>query len=182
MRSVDYLRREHRRIEEMLVALEAAAIQVEASGTTPSFITDLLDFFQQYADVQHHAKEEAFLFPALARHGIGPHGTVEAMTHQHHLGRVHVRDMRKASDRLRLDDPAARLAFVASAHAYVELLRVHIQIEDADLYPIAEEVLTGGEDKALLGEFREVDTSRDAIAQQGRWVALVARIHEPARH
>lgn len=182
MKSVDYLKQEHRKIEEMLVALEAAAIQVEASGTAPAFISDLLDFFQRYADVNHHAKEEAFLFPALARHGVSPDGVVGAMTHQHHMGRVHVRDMRHAIERLRLDDAAARLAFATSAHTYVELLRVHIQIEDDDLYPLAEQLLSADEDAALLAEFQEVDGSREAIAQQARWEALVARIHEPARH
>ena len=182
MKSVDYLRAEHRRIEEMLVALEAAAIQVDASGTIPSFITDLLDFFQMFADVGHHAKEEAFLFPMMARHGVGPTGTVDAMTHQHHLGRLHTRDMRTAIDRLRVGDAAARPAFVTSAHAYLELLRVHIAIEDGDLYPVAEELLTSEEDRTLLREFLEVDGSKEARAQQTRWGALVARIHEPARH
>lgn len=182
MRSVDYLKREHRRIEEMLVALEAAAVQVETSGTIPSFIGDVLDFFQRYADVNHHAKEEAFFFPALVSHGVTADGMIGAMTHQHEMGRIHVRDMRHAIERLRLDDSAARDAFATSAHTYVELLRVHIQIEDADLYPLAEQLLTADEDAVLLDHFQTVDGSREGIAQQARWEALAARIHEPARH
>lgn len=182
MTAFDYLRTEHRRIEQMLVALEAAAIEIEASGKAPAFAGDLLDFFRMYADVRHHAKEEAFLFPAMARHGVGPDGMVGAMSHQHDMGRVHVRDMRRALDRVLGGDVAARAAFATSAHAYVELLRVHIQIEDDELYPVAERLFSSEEQQALLREFHSVDDTNEERAQYARWETLVARIHEPVRH
>jgi len=182
MTAIDYLDAEHRRIEEVLIALEAAAIEIETSGTVPAIATDLLDCLQQYTDAGHHAKEELFLFPALARHGVEADGLLGAIAHQHRMARVHIRDMERWLDRVRSGDLEARASFAASAHAYVELLRVHIQIEDDDLYPLAAHLLTPTEDKTLLRELRRIDRSPEAIIRYARWEALVARIHEPARH
>ncbi len=182
MTAVEYLSAEHRRIEELLVALETVAIEIETSGTAPAIAGDLLDCLQQYADVGHHAKEEILLFPALERHGIGPEGIVDAITHQHELGRIHIRDMRRWLELVRLGEIHARGAFAASAHAYLELLRVHIQIEDENLYPIAAHVLTAEENKLLLRELQRADDEVEAVERFARWEALVARIHEPARH
>ena len=182
MRAVDYLHFEHRRVEEMLVALEAAAIEIETSGNPPAFASDILDFFVQFVDEGHETKEDAFLFPAMARHGVAPEGMIAAMKHQHEVGRIHLRDMRRSLDRVRLGTVSARAAFATSARSYAELMRVHIQIEDDDLYPVADELLTAGENKALLKAFQMADTSPEAVAQHARWHVLVTRIHETARH
>lgn len=176
MTASQYLRFEHRRIEELLAALSAAALDVEATGRAPAFTADLLDMLVEYAEVGHHAKEEALLFPALALHGVGPDGLVEAMAHQHQMGRVHVRDMRRALEAVRAGDPAAREAFAASADAYIELLRVHIQIEDDDLYPLAERLFDPEEDRRLVAEFRAVDTSVNGTERLARCEALLARV------
>jgi hemerythrin-like domain-containing protein len=180
MKALEYLRQEHRRIEQMLAALDAVADTLERSGTAPVFAADLLDFFEQYADVGHHEKEERFLFPALARHGVGPEGMIEAMEHQHEIGRVHVRDMRRHLDRARRGDRDAAAAFVTSARAFVELLRVHIQIEDDDLYPLAGRLFGLEEDRELTRQFAAADGSRDALERQARWDLLLSRVHEIA--
>lgn len=182
MTAIEYLGAEHRRIEEVLVALEAVAIEIETLGTAPAIASDLLDCLQQYADVGHHAKEETLLFPALERHGVGPEGLVDAISHQHEIGRIHIRDMRRWLELVRLGEVHARRAFSASAHAYLELLRVHIQIEDENLYPMAAQVLTAEEDKLLLRDLQRADRDVEAVERFARWEALVARIHEPARH
>ena len=173
--ALDVLRAEHRLIEQMLSALDAVARGIERGEQVPPFTDDLLDFFQQFADQTHHAKEEERLFPALAADGFGPNPVVDAMMHQHDLARTHVRDLRRALARLRAGDVAARSDFTASAAAYSELLRVHIQIEDEDLYPIAERIVAETGDRSLFDEFERVDASPTAQAQRARWDDLRAK-------
>jgi hemerythrin-like domain-containing protein len=173
MNSLRVLREEHRLIERMLGVLDDVARSVERGADPPRFSEDLLDFFQLFADETHHAKEEHRLFPELAKRGMGPHGVVEAMVHQHDLGRTHIRDMRRALARVRHGDDAARGDFAASAAAYGELLRVHIQIEDDDVYPMAERVLDEDGDRSLTAEFARLDSDLDARAQRARWDGLL---------
>ncbi len=180
MKSFDVLRHEHRVIEQMLDVLDTVAARVE-SGGAPPFVEDLLDFFQLYADARHHAKEEQRLFPTIAPHGFAPDaGIVEALRHQHEMGRVHVRDMREYLARLRAGDGGARAAFATSAQAYTELLRVHIQIEDDDLYPVAALAISPEEDRQLSRQFEELDQSASALQESARWDRLLAQSRELA--
>ena len=175
MNAIANLVKEHRRIEQMLSSLERLGLRLEAGDAVPEWAVELVAFFELFADQQHHAKEEAQLFPVLAAHGITPeHGLVEALKHQHEMGRVHTRALRELLHRIAGGDRAAAAAFVVSAHSYAELLRVHIQIEDDDLYPEAERTLTAGEQAALAAAFDAADSTRAAIDQHERWDRLAA--------
>ncbi len=173
MNALEVLGLEHRRIEQMLGALDLLGARIESGRGVPDFADDLLDFFQLYADARHHAKEEERLFPILAAHGFAPaHGIVDAMRHQHEMGRIHVRDMRVQLRRIRAGDQQAAIAFGSSAHTYAELLRVHIQIEDTDVYPVAAEKMTPEEEAALAATFTALDGSDTAAEEQARWDRL----------
>jgi hemerythrin-like domain-containing protein len=173
MTAIDVLRDEHRRIEQMLTVLDRVASGLEHGGVAPAYVEELLDFFRLFADARHHRKEEDRLFPVIAGHGFSQDfGVVEALKHQHELGRTHVRDMRVHLAALRAGDYRAGEAFVASAHAYAELLRVHIRMEDDDLYPDVASTLTREEERALADLFTALDTTKTALDESTRWDRL----------
>jgi hemerythrin-like domain-containing protein len=173
MTSIDVLRDEHRRIERMLTVLDRVASSVEHGGEAPAFVEELLEFFRLFADARHHMKEEDRLFPVIAGHGFpSDSGMVEALTHQHEMGRTHVRDMRAHLAALRAGDRRAGDAFTASAHAYTELLRVHIHMEDEDLYPEVASALTPEEERALADRFTALDATTTALDEFTRWDRL----------
>jgi hemerythrin-like domain-containing protein len=176
MTSIEVLRDEHRRIERMLTVLDEVAGRVDHGGDAPAYVEELLEFFRLFADARHHMKEEDRLFPLIAGHGFSPdYGVVNALTHQHELGRTHVRDMRAHLAALREGDHRAGNAFVASAEAYAELLRVHIHMEDEDLYPDVARTLTPEEERALTDLFTALDTTNTALDESTRWERLAAQ-------
>lgn len=173
MTAFDVLRDEHRRIERMLTILEAAADLIEQGRDAPAYLTDLLDFFRFFADAHHHAKEEERLFPILVAGRFAPqYGVVDALKHQHELGRTLVGEMRVRAAHVCQGDRTAAGAFAASARSYVELLRVHIQIEDHDVFPEAEKDLTAEEERVLRETFVELDSSQSAAQAAARWERL----------
>ena len=176
MSSIDVLRDEHRRIERILTVLDGVASRIEHGGDAPAYVEELLEFFRLFADARHHMKEEDRLFPVIAAHGFSPdYGVVDALKHQHELGRTHVRDMRAHLAALRAGDRRAGDAFVASAHAYAELLRVHIRMEDEDLYPDVASRLTPEEERALAELFTALDATTTALDESTRWERLADR-------
>jgi len=176
MTAIDVLRDEHRRIERMLAVLDEVARRVEHGGDAPAYVEELLEFFRLFADARHHMKEEDRLFPVIAGHGFSSdYGVVNALKHQHELGRTHVRDMRAHLAALRAGDRRAADAFVASAQAYAELLRVHIHMEDEDLYPDVASRLTPGEERALADLFTALDSTKTALDESTRWERLAAQ-------
>lgn len=137
---------EHRLIERVLTALEAAAAgDALPPARVHGFYADALDFIAQFADGAHHAKEEELLFPALGRHGFSPEqGPVAVMLAEHNAGRVHVTAMQEQLAVGDLD------ALRVESLAYAALMRGHIAKEDEILFVMADSILTP-EAKAELG-------------------------------
>lgn len=175
-RSLEVLQAEHREIERVLVLFESAIERVRAGRpVSPVLLRDTVEFFQQYADVRHHAKEERRLFPLLADHGAGSEMTaVHALLAQHDTGRAYVREMRAAIARLADGDRLSAFSLVATAHAYIELLREHIRIEDVYVYPLASQYLTDEDDARLCRQFSDYARRHETAEDRRRHSRMLA--------
>ena len=155
MRSAtDILRDEHHVILDWLGRLEVAAARLEAGEALPDAQwRGLLDWFRGFADARHHAKEENALFPAMIKAGVPTRGgPVDVMLEEHEDGRMLLAAMAAG--------PAAARA--ATARRYVHLLREHIDKENGILFPLADAVLDGAAQAALLREFAQADADLGA--------------------
>jgi hemerythrin-like domain-containing protein len=153
MTPTELLREEHRVIVQALDALERAAARLAAGGAVAErWWTDVVAWLRAFADRNHHAKEEAALFPAMVKAGAPSEGgPIAVMLEEHVEGRRLVTAMETAAG-------AARLA---ACRAYVALLRAHIEKENEIVFPLAEAVL---DPQAVLGLRREFDA---VAAEQG---------------
>ena len=163
----DVLRDEHRVILAALAALDAAAARLAAGRALPEgWWERIIAWLRAFADKNHHAKEEASLFPALVKAGVPAEGgPIAVMLEEHREGRALILTMATAPT------PAAR---ARAAQDYVRLLRDHIAKEDDILWPLAEAVLDERARQAVAREFESVE------AEQGRdasvaWAEAVVR-------
>jgi hemerythrin-like domain-containing protein len=154
MRAVETLMQEHRVIERGLAVLERMGRKLAAGEHIPADrVEGLLDFFRDFADGCHHAKEEGSLFPALEARGVPrAGGPVGVMLAEHEEGRSYQRRLRQELGRLGADAGAgARFAEIAAG--YANLLRQHILKEDQVLFRMADQVLTPADDRRLVEAF-----------------------------
>jgi len=151
----DVLRDEHRVILTALTTLDAAAGRLAAGRALPEgWWERIIAWLRAFADKNHHAKEEASLFPALVKAGVPAEGgPIAVMLEEHREGRALILTMATAPA------PAAR---ARAAQDYVRLLRDHIAKEDGILWPLAESVLDERAQQAVAREFETVE------AEQGR--------------
>ncbi len=176
----DVLMAEHRVIEQVLDALEAAAAVLARGGNVrPGFFVDVSDFVSGFADGCHHGKEEGVLFEAMIAHGAPPHGgAIAMMLDEHEQGRAYNRALRDAARGLDGGDPQARRHIVSNAKGYVALLRDHIVKEDEMLFPMADELIPRPAADAMLAAFDQVARAERPDAD-AHFTALAARIvHE----
>ena len=154
----DVLRDEHRVILRALRLLDAGTDRLAGGGALPAnWWERVIQWFRAFADRNHHAKEERYLFPALAKAGVPAEGgPVAVMLAEHAEGRELIGAMRD-------EDTAPR---VDAARRYVRLLGDHIDKENGVLFPLAEAVLEPHARQALLREFETVE------AEQGREASL----------
>ncbi len=173
MKSIDRLVAEHEIIERGLGVLEKVVSQIECGQSVPDdFPKWAPQFFRQFADQCHHAKEEDLLFPLLKERGISEEGgPIGCMLQEHEVGRECVRRMREASEA----DPFDDTTFVAAAKEFIPLLRQHIDKENNILFQMAKNVLGEADDADLTEKFSNVEQERDLDGMHERYDAEVAR-------
>lgn len=175
MSATEELKQEHRVIERMLAVLNAAAARADrGQALPPDFFPKALDFIRNFADKNHHGKEEDNLFPAIEKHGIprqgGPLGVMLA---EHDQGRAYVRGLDDAGQRLAKGDGAALKDAAKNARGYADLLSQHINKEDNILYVMADRVLTAAEQQDLVKKFEQVERERIGAGKRLEYVKLL---------
>jgi hemerythrin-like domain-containing protein len=181
VKAIDTLVNEHRLIERVLDALDAAVDRLERGRPVrPGFFLDATTFLAGFADGCHHHKEEGVLFPAMIESGMPADGSpIAVMLQEHERGRVFTRAIRDAAHRLERGEPRAERALAANVRGYLALLRDHIVKEDAVLFPMAEAVLAA-EDSRLVAAFDRVEEEETGAGAHERFHALADALIEEA--
>jgi hemerythrin-like domain-containing protein len=162
------LREEHRVILRALALIEVAAGRLSAGGPLPAgWWAEALGWLQTFADRNHHAKEEEYLFPALGRAGVPAEGgPVGVMLDEHAEGRALIRAMAEG-------DPDRR---GEAARRYVHLLRDHIDKENEVLLPLSDGVLDSQAQLIVARGFERVEAEQGSAASLERAEAVVDRL------
>ncbi|HET8547661.1 MAG TPA: hemerythrin domain-containing protein [Bryobacteraceae bacterium] len=140
----------HRRVEMFLRVLVNCAERAQPGSPPPSELATALRYFRESAP-KHTADEEESLFPRLARvrAACGPMRRLEAdhadAAPQHDLvDRVGM--LWLAEGRL---DADAFAQFRSAVTDLAAMYHRHIEIEDRELFPLAERVLTADEKREI---------------------------------
>ncbi len=152
MKPTDTLKHEHQIILLVLGAASAEARRPEQLDLGKA--AKMADFFRNFADKCHHAKEEGYLFPALVQRGLPQEeGPISVMLSEHNQGRALVRAM---FEELEKETPN-RSALAAHLESFAALLEAHIGKEDNVLFPMADQILTDEDQTRLEAEFERVE-------------------------
>lgn len=148
---------EHRVIEKMLaIAVKAADRLENGEELDQNLYPGATDFFRNFADKCHHAKEEQLLFERLKQRGLSAKtGPLSIMYSEHEQGRAHVRALSERADKPL--DASTRKELVEHSRAYADLLYAHIAKEDKILYPLANNILTAVDQMDLQRGFDDIE-------------------------
>ena len=170
------LKDEHRVIEKVLDATERALWN---DTIDRSFFEKALDFFRNFADGCHHAKEEHELFPVLEASGIlREGGPIGCMLKEHEEGRSLVQMIADNLEAAAGGDRTAVGAVRQAALNYIELLRRHIHKEDNVLFVVADQALGPEEQKLMLAAFERAERSNSNFGKHERYVALADELSQ----
>jgi hemerythrin-like domain-containing protein len=159
MKPTEDLVNEHKVISHVLesAAQEAARIG-RTCGIRPDLIEKLLDFFRGFADKCHHAKEEKHLFPLLEMRGMAhDSGPIAVMLSEHAEGRQRLANIADLLPAAQANDQGAITSIAENLSGYAALLQSHIEKENKVLFPLADKILSGEDQKELEEEFDRVE-------------------------
>lgn len=174
MQATDILSSEHRVIEQVIVALDAAADRIDAGGEVrPGFFIDAARFIRDYADGYHHAKEEGVLFTAMARAGMPTEqGPIGVMLYEHERARELTAGLAAAARRFADGDAGMADTVTDYARSYAELLTQHIFKEDNILFPMAGQAIPPHAHDAVVAEFARIEDAQAARGPKQSFVEL----------
>jgi hemerythrin-like domain-containing protein len=164
MDSIKLMMEEHQHILRMLKVVRNACYKVMQGEPIKYDDFDLMiDFIRQYADSHHHGKEEKFLFNEMVSN-LGPIGNkliTNGMLVEHDFGRLFIRELKEALDRVKDGDDESRLDVIANAISYTHLLKRHIEKEDSVVYTFAKRQLS----KDIMDAVEEKTEAFERVAQ-----------------
>jgi len=180
MRPTETLMHEHKIILQVLDAAEREARQMAETGEVRvERLEQMVDFFRNFADRCHHAKEEKLLFVRMEERGVSREaGPIGVMLYEHELGRGHVRAIAELLPQV-AKNPAARREIQQHLEDYIQLLRDHINKEDYILYPLADQLLSPEDQKALEEAFVRVEREEIGEGVHEKYIELAHALAKP---
>jgi len=159
MNPTEILKKEHKIVLVVLNAAEGEAKSIQSTGKVDANkISQMVDFFRNFTDKCHHAKEEGYLVPKMEERGISRESKpISFMLKEHIRGREKVKAIAEALPKAKRGDSSAIKSLKDNLSTYVQLLRGHIDREDNILFPMADRILTPEDQEALAEAFEKVE-------------------------
>jgi hemerythrin-like domain-containing protein len=171
---------DHVNFARLLDVLEEQ-VEVFGAGDTPGYdlMLDIVYYMTHYSDVVHHPKED-LVFDRVAQRNPALAVTVRALADEHAA-------LKEAGERLarELDDvlngslePRERVQRLA--REYVGLMRGHMNVEEAQVFPVARQLLTQADWIALTPVMPDVPDPLFGPTIETRYAALRDQIERSA--
>jgi hemerythrin-like domain-containing protein len=143
-RALDIIRDEHAALAAMLRSLMAMVERgpLDAQSTFFDVVRAMLFYIDEFPERLHHPKESNHLFPRVARLSPQLMGTVGRLEQEHMEGEARVRHLQHLLLAWELLGATRRAEFDSALRQYVDFYLEHMRLEESEILPEAERVLS----------------------------------------
>lgn len=156
------LRDEHSALAAMLRSLLLLLADHRRRGTLPDFtaLRAMLFYVDEFPEKRHHRKETELLFPKLRARTPLARALLDRLDQDHACGGQRVRELEHALLGFEMMGESRRDAFEQAMARYVDFYLAHMALEEREVLPLAERVLTADDWRDLDEAFA---TNRDPL-------------------
>ena len=175
------LAQDHGRLTRVLDLLQGLLDRFH-DGVEPDYelMQEMVEYMDTYADIVHHPTED-IIFRRVLEKGAGQHDVFEVLMRQHAgLSLVNKR-FRKSLDGILNEEVLLREDVEANGRELVATMRAHLQLEDAEAFPIAEQYLDDDDWAAIEAEVPVAEDPVFGNPDPMRFRALYRCLSEQAR-
>lgn len=142
---------EHAALSAMLRSIVLLLGQHRRAGTLPDFaaLRAMLFYVDAFPEQRHHRKESELLFPKLRARTTEAGSVLDRLDQDHERGENAIRELEHALLAFEMMGESRRAAFEEAAQKYIDFYGQHMALEEGQVLPLAEKVLTA-EDWAEL--------------------------------
>ena len=178
MKTTTNLIQDHEIIAGILEVMRNLATSIKLKKTIePQQIEEILDFLKNFADLNHHGKEENILFPAMINRGIPINGgPISVMLNEHATGRNYISNITEELAEFKLGNSEASVKIASNMLSYADLLTNHISKENQVLFPMADRIIPESEDNRLFEQFTKVESDTMTEDKRQYYLSLALKI------
>jgi len=154
------IRDEHSSLSAVLRSIGLLLAETRRHGLLPDFrvLHAMLFYIDEFPEKVHHTKETALLFPKIRARSSEAAAVIARLDADHALSHRAVLDLQHDLLALEMmseaaDAPARRERFEKEMETYIAAYLEHIRIEEVEILPLAERVLTAADWAELDAEF-----------------------------
>lgn len=138
------IRSEHAALSAMLRSLLLMLSQHRKGSTLPDFTTlrAMLFYLEEFPEKRHHRMESELLFPRLRARTPLARSLLDQLDADHAVGERNIRELEHALLGFEMLGEPRREAFETATSRYVDFYLSHMSVEDREVLPLAERVLT----------------------------------------
>lgn len=145
MFTIEYLEKEHEVIIKLTNRIEEESINIlDGKDLDVDFFRNVVSFIREFADSEHHKKEEDILFKYMLEN-LGPVAEKlirNGMLVEHDMARHYVMELEKAIDEYEKNKESKyKLYIITNSMSYADLLRRHVDKENNVVYTFADRSL-----------------------------------------
>jgi hemerythrin-like domain-containing protein len=135
---------EHAALSAMLRSILLLLAEHRRQGTLPDFATlrAMLFYVDEFPEKRHHLKESDLLFPRMRERTSAADDVLDRLDQDHARGERAIRDLEHALLAFEMMGEARREAFEQAAQQYIDFYFAHMALEEKQILPLAEKVLT----------------------------------------
>jgi hemerythrin-like domain-containing protein len=151
--SIRIIREEHGALAAMLRSILLLLSQHRRAGTLPDFaaLRAMIFYVDEFPEKRHHRKVSELLFPKLRARTPLSRELLDHLDADHSRGEHNIRELEHTLLAFEMMGEPRRLAFEQAAQRYVDFYLAHMSLEEQQVLPLAERVLTA-EDWSDLDE------------------------------
>ncbi len=135
---------EHQALAAMLHALRSIGTGMKGAGSPREFslLRAMLFYIDEFPERLHHPKESQLLFPRLRARSSECSATLDRLDDQHVFLETAIRKVERALLAYEQLGESRRETFITTIEQYIANYRGHMQLEETEIMPLAERVLT----------------------------------------
>lgn len=176
--TVRTIRQEHAALSAMLRSIVRLLEQHRKRNTVPDFATlrAMLFYVDEFPEKRHHRKETELLFPKLRARTPMSRDLLDKLDRDHARGERRIREVEHALLAFEMLGESRREAFERTVGEYVDFYLGHMALEEREILPLAERVLTGDDWHDLDQAFAQNRDPLTGHLADSEYAALFTRI------
>jgi hemerythrin-like domain-containing protein len=181
--SLTIIHQEHGALSAMLRTLTMLLAEHRRRQSLPDFalLRAMLFYIDEFPEKLHHTKESQLLFPKLRARSLEAREVLDRLDRDHARGERAIRDLEHDLLAFEIMGPTSqqeerRSQFEQSVQRYVDFYLEHMRLEETEVLPLAERVLTAEDWNELDAAFQKNRDPLTGHAPDDAYVPLFRRI------